>query len=136
MYVLIILQTVSIGIKRLLCIGTLLSGVMTATFGCIHFIPHSNTTMYTLAGFGIRTVQAVGTAAIFTTVFTLITERFPEHNTLMLVGDDIVITHCRKILFRYCLDLFFIKLFVNSNYIHPTCHGAISKIFGAAYSDK
>lgn len=81
------LQTVNIGIKRLLSFGMLVSGFMTAAFGYIHYIAHDQTTMYTVAGFGIRTIQAAGNAAIFTTVSTLITELFPEHSTLMLVSD-------------------------------------------------
>ena len=65
--------------------GMFVSGTMTAAFGCIEFIPHTHTTAYTLAGFSIRAVQAAGCAAIFTTVFILITDLFPKHNTLMLV---------------------------------------------------
>ena len=85
MYIFLTCQAVHIGVRRLLNSGMFLSGIMTAAFGCIEFIPQTNTLAYTLTGFAIRTVQSAGCAAVFTTVFTLITDMFPQHNTLMLV---------------------------------------------------
>ena len=76
---------VPVGAKRLLVGGLFLAGVMTAGFGCIQFIPHTETLAYTLTGFFFRTTQAAGCAAVFTTVFTLIADLFPQHSTLMLV---------------------------------------------------
>ena len=85
MYIFLTCQAVHIGVRRLLNSGMFLSGTMTAAFGCIEFIPQTDTLAYTLTGFAIRTVQSAGCAAVFTTVFTLITDMFPQHNTLMLV---------------------------------------------------
>ena len=77
-------KMVPLGAKRLLVGGLFLAGVMTAGFGCIQFIPHTETLAYTLTGFFFRTAQAAGCAAVFTTVFTLIADLFPHHSSLML----------------------------------------------------
>ena len=58
---------------------------MTAGFGCVQFIPYTHSLAYTLTGFALRACQAVGCAAIFTSVYTHLTDLFPKHSTLVLV---------------------------------------------------
>ena len=65
--------------------GVSLGGVMTAGFGCVQFIPYTHSLAYTLKRFTLRAGEAVGCAAIFTSVYTHLTDLFPKHSTLVLV---------------------------------------------------
>lgn len=74
-----------IGILNLVQYGLLEAGVATVLFGFIPFIPQTSTLLFTVAGFGIRTLQGIGIAATLSSVYTILADTFPEDSTLVLV---------------------------------------------------
>lgn len=75
-----------IGARNMVIGGVLGTGISTALFSSIQFIPHDKTLIYTMSGFAIRTLQGIGTAASVTALLLLLVDTFPRTYTFILVS--------------------------------------------------